>query len=348
MKTRNLLYLAIGLVVLIAVSGCATKVKINMLEPAKYHEAALIRTVSVMPLSGTEGEQFAGELEGVIGSIRIKGEKFFTLVDRRSLNNVLSEMKLMQSGLTDQATAVRVGKIIGAQGIYTGTVTASTWNDSRYTSQRQECVRRQIKYDEKGNAREGNCIRWRTYDVPCVKRTASFAFTPKLVEVETGRVAFSANYSGSADSSGCQDGTPVLGGQELLIKAKDAAKKDFRRSIAPYYVVREVKLMDSTDGINSNEAKEKLKNGIDYAEKRLERACELWKEADRLSPGSVSLTYNLGVCAESVGDLDAAKILYTKADNLLGKPDEDITQALSRVAEGIRKRDQLKQQLGKK
>lgn len=346
MKARNLLYPVIGVVFLFAVSGCATKVKINMLEPAKYHEAALIRTVSVMPLSGTEGEQFAGELEGVIGSIRIKGEKFFTLVDRRSLNNVLSEMKLMQSGLTDQATAVRVGKLIGAQGIYTGTVTASTWSDSRYTVQRQECVQRQIKY-EKGKAREGKCIRWRTYEVPCVKRTASFAFTPKLVEVETGRVAFSANYGGTAESSGCRDDTPVQSGQELLAKAKEAAKQDFRRSIAPYYVVREVKLMDSTDGIDSNEAKEKLKSGIDYAEKRLERACELWKEADSLSPGSVSLAYNLGVCAESAGDLDTAKALYIKADNILGKPDEDITQALSRVDEGIRKRDRLKQQLGK-
>lgn len=346
MKKGNLLYLMVGLIVVIMLGGCATKVKINMLEPAKYHEAALIRTVSVMPLSGPEGDQFAGELEGVIGSIRIKGENFFTLVDRRSLNNVISEMKLMQSGLADQATAVRIGKLIGAQGIYTGTVTAATWNDSHYSASRSKCIERQR--EDRGSVKKGECIRWWNYEVPCVKRTASFAFTPKLVEVETGRVAFSANYSGSAESSGCQDGTPASGGQELLTKAKDTAKKDFRQSIAPYYVVREVKLMDSTDGITSSEAKDKLKNGIDYAEKRLERACELWKEADRQSPGSVALTYDLGVCAESAGDLDAAQAFYTKADNLLGKPDEDITQALNRVAQGIKKRDQLKKQLGKK
>ena len=38
----------------------------------------------------------------------------------------------------------------------------------------------------------------------------------------------------------------------------------------------EIKLMDSTDGIDSSEAKDKLKNGLAHADKgRMDSACEL-------------------------------------------------------------------------
>ena len=152
----------------------------------------------------------------------------------------------------------------------------------------------------------------------------------------------------AAESSGCEDTRPAADGEALFTRAKETAQAQFRRDIAPYYVTREITLMDTGDGITAPEAKEKLKQGIAYAGKgRLDMACELWGAARILSPDAVAIQYNLGVCAESAGDLDAAQTLYAKADNLLGKPDEDITQALSRVAEGIKKRDRLKKQLTK-
>jgi Flp pilus assembly protein TadD len=126
-------------------------------------------------------------------------------------------------------------------------------------------------------------------------------------------------------------------------------KKDFRRDIAPYYVTREIKLMDSTDGIDSPEAKDKFKSGLAYADKgRMDNACELWGEARNLAGNSPALLYNLGVCAESRGDLDAALSLYKQADKKLGKPDDDISLALNRVSEAVKNKEKLREQLGKK
>lgn len=334
---------------LLIFSGCATKVRINMLQPAQYHDASLTKAVAVLPFSGPEGREFAAELESVLSGIGIDDKQYFTLVDRASLDKVLSEMKFSQSGLVDEKTAVKLGKLVGAQGIYTGVVNRNNYDDSRYTERRQTCTQYEQRRDKDGNLYQGGCLRWRTYTVRCTKRVATFAVTPRLVDVTTGRVIYSRNLSALKSSSGCEDTRPVQSDMVLLEQAKEQVKQEFRRDIAPYYVTREIRLIDSTDGIESKEAKDKLKRGMEYADKgRMDNACELWGEARNIAPGSYALLYNLGVCAESRGDLDAALSLYKQSDKILGKPDEDITLALARVNESIKNRSKLKEELGRK
>jgi len=330
-------------------TGCATKVKLNMLQPAEYHQASLTKTVAVLPFSGTGGNEITSEVEGVLGGISIDGKNYFTLVDRNAIKAVIGEMELGQSGMVDERTAVKLGKMVGAQGIYTGAVTRYNSSEGHYREERTECAERKIEYDKKGNPREGECIRWRKYYVNCTRRDGNFAFTPKLIEVQTGKIIYSRNISFSAQSSGCEDGQPPKSESELIGQAMEMAKNSFRKDIAPYYIVREIKLMDSTNGIDSSQAKDKLKQGINFAGKqRLDAACELWGGAHTLAPNSVSIIYNLGVCAESRGDAAAALSLYKQADKLLGKPNDDITLALTRVTQMIKNQEKLKTQLGGK
>jgi tetratricopeptide (TPR) repeat protein len=345
----NIFVLFILAISILMISGCATKIKVNMLQPAQYHEASLTKAVAVLPFSGPGGQEFAAELEGVLSGIGIDDKQYFTLVDRASIDKTISEMKLSQSGLVDQKTAAKIGKLIGAQGIYTGVVTRNNYDDSHYTERRSTCVRYEQKKDKDGNTYTGACLSWRQYTVNCVKRVADFAVSPKLVDVSTGRILYSRNLSALANSSGCEDTRPVQSENVLLDKAKEDVKREFRRDVAPYYVTREIKLMNATDGIESAEAKDKLKRGLEYAAKgRMDNACDLWGEARNLASRSHALLYNLGVCAESRGDLDAALSLYKQADKILGKPDDDISLALNRVGDAIKNRSKLKEQLGSK
>jgi len=329
--------------------GCATKVKINMIQPAQYHEASLTKAVAVLPFTGPEGKEFAAEIEGVIAGIGIDDKRYFTLVDRTELDKTISEMKLTQSGLVDQKTATRLGKLVGAQGIYTGVIQQNSCKDSRYQEKRTACTQYEKRRDKDGITYNGPCTHWRQYSVACTKRIASFAVSPKLVEVATGKILYSRNLSATAESSGCVDTKPVQSENVLIEKAKESVKKDFRRDIAPYYVTVEIKLMDSEDGIDSPEAKDKLKNGLAYADKgRMDNACELWGEARNRAGNSPALLYNLGVCAESRGDLDAALNLYKQADKIMGKPDDDISLALNRVGNAIKNKEKIKEELSGK
>jgi len=228
-------------------------------------------------------------------------------------------------------------------------VNRNRYDDSSYTEKRSTCTRYEQKRDDKGNIYRGACLQWRNYTVRCMKRVAQFAVTPKLVDVTTGRVLYAKNLSAMTDSSSCEDTNPLTSDMVLLEQAKEKVKKEFRRDIAPYYTTREIRLLDSTNGITSPEAKDKLKRGIEYADKgRMDSACELWGEARNLASGSYALLYNLGVCAESRGDLDNALSLYKQSDRILGKPDDDISLALSRVGEAIKNRSKLQQQMSGK
>jgi hypothetical protein len=327
-------------------AGCATQVRLNMLLPADYHEASLMKTVAVLPFGGPDGQAVAAEFEAVLAGINIDDRQYFTLVDRSSIDRTISELKLGQSGLVEAGTAARIGGLVGAQGIYSGVVTQASWTDSPYRENRRECAEREIKRDERGRLVEGNCIRWRDRPVSCTRRVAGFTCSPKLIEVRTGRVLYARNLSGSADASGCADGRPLPAGPELLQRARETVMAQFRKDVAPHYITRQIALLDETDGITSGEAKEKLKLGMEYAAKgRMDQACELWGAARILSPGAPSILYDLGVCAESRGDFDAALNLYREADRQLGKPDDRITLALARMGEAIRNRKKLDEQL---
>ncbi len=256
-------------VVSLAVVACALPaIKISALMPAKFHEATRLREVAVLPFDGPGGREFAAEIEGAIASINIADKQFFTVVERVLIDRVINEMKISQSGLVDLQNAAKIGKLVGAKGIYTGAITASNTNDSRYNEERTRCAYTVTKYDKKGRAYE-ECAKWEKYYVSCTKRVANFAFTPKLVEVETDRVVYANNIPGTASSSVCEDSqTPLTSKYELIERAKNFAKGSFRKDVAPYYVTFEIKLMDSTDGITSKEAEKKFEQGIDFAKKQ--------------------------------------------------------------------------------
>jgi tetratricopeptide (TPR) repeat protein len=334
------------IILFLMLTGCATKIKVNMLQPAEYHQASLTKTVAVLPFTGPDGQEFAAEIEGALASKSIDDKQYFTLVDRASIEKTMAELKFSQSALIDQNTAAKIGKMVGAHGIYTGSITSSQVQNSRYKEKRQECVRHKIERDSKGNEYEGRCIDWRTYHVSCTKRDVNFSVIPKLIEVSTGKILYSRNLSSSVSSSGCEDTSPPRAEQEMLAKVKGDVKKQFIKDIAPYYIVAEIRLMDSTNNIESSEAKGKLKQGIDYAGKgRIDTACEIWGQARILAPSSPAILFNLGVCAESRGDAGAALNLYKQADKLIGKPDENITLALERASLAIKNRQKLAEQI---
>jgi hypothetical protein len=327
----------------LAVIACAPPaIKTMALVPAKFHEATKLRETAVLPFDGPAGREVAAEVEATLAGVNIGDRRYFSLVDRTKLDKVINEMQLSQSALIDPNTAANVGRLVGVKGIYTGVVTQADASESGWREERIECVRR-----EETKRGLGRCIQERRYTVNCTRRVAQFSFTPRLIEVETGRVIYANNVSGTRSSSACEDSrSPLKSSFELIQEARAEAMSKFRKDVAPHYVTFEIKLMDSTDGITSKEAKKKFEQGIDFAKNnRFDRACELWGEARILAPEFTSIVYNLGICSEITGEFEQALDLYRKADRSLAKPDDRITAALGRVSSTIQKQKRLKEQL---
>ncbi len=330
-----------ALVAAMTAAGCATTVKTNVLMPGRIDQAAQFKSVAVLPFDGPDGKAFTPLLESTLAGVVIDDKQYFQIVDRGVMDKTLAEMNLGMTGLVDANTAAQVGKVVGARGIYTGVVNVSSVSDEPYTEKRQKCVSYKTVTDDKGRKRR-ECTRYYDSQVRCTKRTASFGFTPKLVEVESSRIIFSQTYESAGTVKKCKDEGALPDAQVMRKKVQQDALHKFRMDVAPYYTTVSFTLKDSTSGIESDSAKEKLKAGLKFAKgNRMDRACAIWNEAKPLAPDAISILYDLGVCAEIQGKPDEALALYRQIDKSLTEPDDSITKALERVNEQIENRKKL-------
>lgn len=315
----------------------APRVAITTLEPGSSTEAARLKTVAVLPFNGPGGATISSEIEAMLAGIRLNGNQYFQVVSRSDLDKVFSELKLSISGDFHPEDVVQVGMLTGARGIYTGQVTTRSVTDSRYHSERRVCNASDPK---------GKCTSWVNIKVPCIRRTVLLDVTPRLIEVQSGRVVFSELYREQREESGCKDdSSPLPTAEELLRQAQQQMIERMRRDIAPYYRTSQVRLMETTDGLQEAH-QQAFENALEFAKaKRLDRACSIWQQIGTSGVQSAALQHNLGVCAEASGNLESALILITRADGLLNKPDDVVTESLQRVREGLTKRAKARQQL---
>lgn len=108
----------------VLVWGCAPSKSIE--EKQKYTVAFSPQTLAIFPFennSVTDPEKFAPLGKGLAAMLITdlgNAETSLTLVERQKIEALLQEIALGQSGSVDQATAVQVGKILGAQTIAFG------------------------------------------------------------------------------------------------------------------------------------------------------------------------------------------------------------------------------------
>lgn len=319
-----------------ALLGCAPKVTTSVLMPSKADGISSLRNIAVLPFSGSYGTQLTPSAEKVLVTAEVNGTRYFRVADRQNLNRVISEQKLQVSGITDETAAVKLGRLIGVQGIFTGTADRSV-SSSNYTETRTKCA---------GSDSKGKCTSFYDYTVVCTKKKAAITFIPKLIDVSTAQVVYSEKITGEAEDDRCQDsGVALISDYDLLKSAEDSAMSEFRTQVAPYTANVRLTLLTDKHGLDGD-GKDLLKSAQKFAEaERLDRACAMWQEGAAKYPQSPSFLYNLGLCRETEAKYEEALELYMKADAQTDKPDKVIGAAIMRAKQRIADTDRLKKQL---
>ncbi|QAR32624.1 hypothetical protein EP073_04135 [Geovibrio thiophilus] len=318
-------------------SGCAPKITESVLMPAGAEGISGIRSVAVIQLYGNYGAKITPSVENVLASAEVQGSRYFTVADRQNLNRIMQEQKLQVSGVADEVTAVKLGRLTGVQGIFTGSAEMSV-STERYTAERSRCSSRDKK---------GKCTAYVNYTVTCIEKNAEIVFLPKLIDVSTALLAYSDRISSSSTDRTCPDSSIAPASDESLLSAAESGVLNkFRKQIAPYTAGVTFTLMKSDDGIKESEGRKLLKFSLDFAEAgRMDRACEMWLEGSEKYPQSPAFLHNLGLCSEIKADYDKALELYKRADRLTDEPDKVLGAALSRTEMRIQERELLKKQL---
>lgn len=333
----------------VALVGCAapTSTPVAVVRPAESDRATSLRRVVVVPFESRAGAiDITAEVESMLASVQVNGQHYFTVVERARIQQLMKELKLAESGAIREDSAAKLGRMLGAKGVYTGSITRSDVANESYQESRTRCISYEQKRDKKGNVSDGKCLKYQDFMANCTRRTANFTFLPKLIDVETSAIVFAKEAIGSASDSACQ-GEPggLPDGTKLLAEARTNAVSKLRAAVAPSVETLHVRYIDGNDGIQVPAARDKHASALAFAkEGRTDRACVLWSEALLLDSKAVPVLHNLGICEEQRGNLAEALARYDQADALTNRPDAVIGESLRRVREAIGNRGRLQSQ----
>ncbi|HED33010.1 MAG TPA: hypothetical protein ENJ08_02175 [Gammaproteobacteria bacterium] len=327
----------------IFMAACAgPKIKQRVVMPAKENSMKTVKKIAVIDFSGDHQREFSTKLESFLANIKVKNKPYFTVVDRNALDLIIKEQKMVsESGLFDEKDAVKLGRLSGVDTVVNGFVKWPSMETQSFHEERSVCVRTNSK---------GKCKEWGTTQVRCNRQVSKFNVTVKAISVEKGVVTFSKNYVGVGKNEYCSDSTgkgkklPSSLSQEAI----NSAMLTMRRDLAPYIVVMTIELMNSDDSeLKDNKSANKLfESGLEFADsKRMDRACQKFGAATAQYDKSPALYHNLGVCAEIEGNLEKALKLHSHADNLLEKPDKNISNSLIRVNKKITDKNAVESQM---
>jgi len=317
---------------LINLSGCASQLTVTILQPAEIDINA--KNIAVLAFKNDHNIGLTGEIESALTEVRFEGKPYFTVINRRSINNVIREQKLQYSGLLNENTSVEVGALLGAEALISGEITSNTKTDHSYQEKRWKCKKK-------------SCY---AYTVNCIQRRIHLGVNIRIVNVTLGSVLYSKSVNRSNDWRHCSDDNRILPSKEegaLLIAQR--ITKNFVLKLKPHYINAKVTLLESEDIEYNEHQKSLLKYGLEYLrQKRFDKAEQLLTEL-LASTGfkSYVAAYDLGVVKEVQGQLLKAQGYYDLADRLQVKPVKEINQAVTRVSDAIEKNTQAQRQVSR-
>lgn len=336
---KNTIIFINAVIVSLLMSGCAQKVRVKALNPAEVGEMASSKKIAITSFKN-DRVGLSGKIESLLAQHKLDKERYFTVLSRKHLNEVLKEQKLQSSELMDERTSSRVGKIIGAQAIINGEVAVASSSSDKYTEKRKRC----LKY-----VKDEGCVRYEYYYVVCNTTTAQLSANINIVDIQTGSLIYGDTISKSYSGDSCRSRVFLSQAQAISQLSSDVSTQ-FVRKLTPHYVYYDVELLDSIEVSATSEDKDKLKYSLEYMKaNRMDKAEKILTSImDSIDGRSYVVAYNLGVAKEALGKLDEAKKLYDMADNLTLEPVDEINIAVRRIAGSIDKRDEAKRQLSAK
>ncbi|HUW36003.1 MAG TPA: hypothetical protein VMV91_01625 [Rhodocyclaceae bacterium] len=295
MKSSNVLRpnRLLALAAAFACAGCATTVNVAGRFPARNQAAADLRRVAIAGFRGGGGNEFAAALETELASAQFDGKPYFTLLGGGASNGV------------DAISAREYGRSVGAAGVYFGLIREQAKGEPQQM-ERTQCAR----WDNLV------CKQWYKVPVTCELRTVTVTVTPRLLNVATGEIVYTANKAGQEQTTWCP-GVARKSEGTMIAEIQRGILRDIRMDVAPNVQIVHAEVMDDASNLNDTmsasfeEAVKQMKAGD------AQQACTAWSKIRGADSSHMPTIFNLGVCAETAGHYKEALDLYNQAGDLL-------------------------------
>lgn len=298
-----------------------------------------VKKLAVAPFKNDANDEFARIVETNLTNSKIR--------DRGGIESQAVELvgttttkTVAKPGLSD-AEAAALAKRLNVDAVLLGEVVERRQESQRYERSKQVCTREETVDQKKKRTK---CVQWREVAVPCVKNTTALRVSYRVVS-KAGEVLALDRVDGDASENVCEgrkveeglvffgsgDATPTTQ-RQMLENVMLAVAQKVQRDVVPSSVSTSVNLMASSAGIANDKMKEQFDSAMKFAKaNRFDRACEIFREVYAQEKQSPGLTYNVGVCDEVDGQIEAARLKYVQADKLTTEPDPVIGASLKRL-----------------
>jgi len=332
MNWKNLEKATIAIAIVL-LAGCAGARVSQVVEvPARQSGMAESRKLAIFYFNGDIDGTITAQVESYLSNINVRGIPYFEVLEREMLDKIINEQRMVSSsGYFDENDAVRLGKLSGADTLIMGSASMPPTSSRYYRKAVDYCL------DKK-------CTKKETRHKSCVDMSTNVDLTLKAVSVQRGSIIFTQTYSGKASDTDCGE-RHSKNDTDLRNEAMGQILANLRKDVAPYQVKISIEFMDKDDSMNSA-TKARLEEAMEYIrQERVDRACEIFKDALAGDTNSPALYYNMGVCAEIEGDLDKAEDLYKLSERKTAKPMRLISGAINRVRTMKSNQNELSRQI---
>jgi len=343
MKTKQLIIGALLFSAMFLFSCSMTsQIPVNVQKPAAIYLPG-VKKIAIADFHGPErsGSQIATMVQSMLMSTQ-----YFDIMERSELRRVLEEQNLGLSGVVDETTAAKVGKLLGVDALIFGEVTTYKVElDERGVEKvrrkvgtgRYEWVEQKNIFTGKKKKVKREIMKTVLVDQHYRIRRGTVAINFRVVGVETGKLLAARSDSKSYNSGKVVEGSwkTLKPEGEILADLSKYLCQKFVRLIAPYSVT-EKRVIEPGKG--------NIKIGMKYAKAGLwPEATDAWRHAVVESPKNPAAFYDLGIAYEVQGMLDNAEKAYQSAVRL--KQKKLYMEALARIRRAKREHEKLMKQL---
>lgn len=246
--------------------------------PAGSDQLSALNSIAIGPFTGDDGQTLAIQLEQALAEVRVRGASYFSMVPYRAKG--------------------------GADGTVTGAARSSM------ESRREDVRARECVYEDN----KGRCKQWRDVIIVCERQIVTLTYSLKVEGRRRERV-FGVASTAEDSQLICPNSGDAPTIEATVGQLVSRVATELRLQFAPLEVRDDIRVKEGTDGLQ-NDAKKRFKEGIRLTKRNVTSACTMWTEVDQLVPDHGPTLFNLGLCAESRREYDAAETFYRRVFEL--------------------------------
>lgn len=280
----------------------AEKIAVNGWYAAQNREVAKLQSLAVDDFTGNEGGSLAAAIERSLADTRDRaGDPYFHIRSRWGTTSA-------PDGVVDGNMQVRVD-----------------------TSPFKRKVKRCIDNQDSTNCTDDKKAE---IEIKCTRRVISAAVDVRIVRTADDRLIYTRSLPQRNETSWCQ-GENLPPDVDVIVRPfVDTAARQLRSEIIPFGRSEKIRIRENRDKMVKVDS-DQMKALIKITDKQPAKACEGWRAMEARGVAHDTLSFNLGLCYESEGDLDTALDYYEHVAAASSKLSGDVRDALDRVRRHI-------------